>query len=204
MIPPGSGPTRASAPAEVPGTFRLWCRGGACPRPAGEPGRYRSPGRIRTARGCSKRGSPLLGVSIRVGLGRGRNRNLPLPRIVSLWFFLFGQAKRKKFLSPRIRQSTRQTKTVPPGGDQPRPYDRTETRACLRAAGLRALRVGGGPYGATGTFLIQFRTPNSELRIDRGRRPLRCGGQVRIRPRRYRIRHRSRAGDHKDRPYGVD
>ena len=36
-----------------------------------------------------------MGVSIRVGLGRGRKRNLPLPRVVSLWFFLFGQAKRK-------------------------------------------------------------------------------------------------------------
>ena len=64
-------------------------------RPAGKSERCRNPGRMRTAWGCSKRGSPLLGVSIRVGLGRGRNRNLPLPSVVSLWFFLFGQAKRK-------------------------------------------------------------------------------------------------------------
>ena len=34
------------------------------------------------------------------------------------------------------------------------------------------------------TLNSELRTPNSELR--------------------YRIRHRSRAGDHKDRPYGVD
>ena len=84
-------------PQRKPGSLPSPCRGGACPRPAGRPKGCRNLGRTRTTWGRSKRGSPLLGVSIRVGLGRGRNRNLPLPSVVSLWFFLFGQAKRKKF-----------------------------------------------------------------------------------------------------------
>ena len=113
-VPPGRAPSVSlcsTAPPEgepmvgpygEPGTILSPYRGGARPRPAGEPGRYRNPGRIRSARGCSKRGAPLLGVSIRVGLGRGRNRNLPLPSVVSLWFFLFGQAKRKNIrLAPQ-------------------------------------------------------------------------------------------------------
>ena len=123
------------------------CRGGACPRPAGKSGRCSIPGQMRTARGCSKRGAPLLGVSIRVGLGRGRNRNLPLPSVVSLWFFLFGQAKRKNIVSLRIRRR------------DPRNQNHTAR------ATARAKRSGGRPYGLNGTFLNRFRTPNSELRI---------------------------------------
>ncbi len=108
-------------PCGEPGTVLSPCRGGAGPRPAGRPGRYRSLGRMRTVRGCSKRDAPLLGVSIRVGLGRGRNRNLPLPSVVSLWFFLFGQAKRKNTTFPRIRRRA------------PRSQDRT-ARATARVA----------------------------------------------------------------------
>ena len=95
--------------------------------------------------------------------------------------FLFGpfsldkQRERRSSLSA-FAEGIRKPRLYRTGGVKPRPYDRTETRACLRAAGLRALRVGGGPYGATGTFLVKFRTPNSELRIDRGRRPLRQNG----------------------------
>ena len=40
-------------PLRVTGSLPFPCRGGACPRPAGRLGRYRSPGRIRSARGRS-------------------------------------------------------------------------------------------------------------------------------------------------------
>ena len=37
-------------PLRVTGSLPFPCRGGACPRPAGESGRYSIPGRIRSAR----------------------------------------------------------------------------------------------------------------------------------------------------------
>ena len=66
-----------------------------------------------------------MGISIRVGLGRGRNRNLPLPSVVSLWFFLFGRAKRKNIcLSSYSPKGSARPKTVPRGSTEsifPRP-----------------------------------------------------------------------------------
>ena len=150
--------------------------------PGGETERIQNPRRMRTARGRSKRGSPLLGVSNRVGLGRGRNRNLPLPRVVSLWFFLFGQAKRKNIRLRAIAEAYRETQgrtaraTARAKRSGGRPYGMNKIRACPRAAEgvgpyglneMRAYRRGvedAVPYGLSGTFLIQFRIPNSEFR----------------------------------------
>ena len=125
-------------------------------RPAGRPEEHSTPGRMRTARGCSKRGSPLLGVSNRVGLGRGRNRNLPLPSVVSLWFFLFGQAKRKNTVSLRIRRSAPRgprpyraglPNQYPPGPAGHPPLGKGGSRPARATA--RAERSGGRPYGMT-------------------------------------------------------
>ena len=100
-----------------------------------------APGESGSPGGVPRGGAPLLGISIRVGLGRGRNRNLPLPSVVSLCFFLFGQAKRKNIRpSPHSPRRTVKPKIVPRGRPQ------------------------GSPLRFERYVVIQFRTQNSELR----------------------------------------
>ncbi len=113
--------------SKLSGNVPFHCRGGARPRPSGsapsvasrhlplrgrqeanarrgDPKNTAPPGGSVRPGGVPRGGSPLLGIFIRVGLGRGRNRNLPLPSVVSLWFFLFGQAKRKNTVSLRVHR----------------------------------------------------------------------------------------------------